>query len=57
MCMVNLSSLSHRTPLLISQFMGFPIFNPWGARFTSIFSIFSAMAGWIVEMLFMLNLA
>jgi len=26
----------------------------WGTRFMSIFSIFSVMAGWIAEMLFML---
>ena len=29
----------------------------WGARFTSIFSIFSIMAGWIAEILFMLFFA
>ena len=29
----------------------------WGARFTSIFSVFSVMAGWIAEMLFMLFFA
>ena len=29
----------------------------WGARFTSIFSVFSVIAGWIVEMLFMLFFA
>jgi len=28
----------------------------WGARFTSIFSVVSVMAGWIAEMLFMLFL-
>ena len=26
----------------------------WGMRFTSIFSVFSVMAGWIAEMLIML---
>jgi len=31
--------------------MGFPIINLWGARFTNIFSV---MAGWIAEILFML---
>jgi len=29
----------------------------WGARLPSIFSAFSAMAGWIAEMLFMLFFA
>ena len=29
----------------------------WGTRFTNIFSVFSVMAGWIAEMLFMLFLA
>jgi len=29
----------------------------WGAHFTSIFSVFSVMAGWIAEMLFMLLFA
>jgi len=29
----------------------------WGTRFTIIFSVFSAMAGWIAEMLFMLFFA
>jgi len=37
--------------------MGFPIINLWGARFTSVFSIFSVMAGWIAEILFMLFFA
>jgi len=37
--------------------MGVQIINPWGARFTSIFSIFSAMAGWIAKMLFKLFFA
>jgi len=32
--------------------MGVPIINPWGTHFTSIFSVFSVMAGWIAEMLF-----
>jgi len=34
--------------------MGVPIINSWGTCFTSIFFIFSVMAGWIAEMLFML---
>ena len=34
--------------------MGFPIINLWGACFTSVFSVFSVMAGWIAEILFML---
>ena len=38
-------------------FMGFPIINLWDARFTSIFSVFSVMAGWIAEILFMLFFA
>ena len=29
----------------------------WGARFMSIFSVFSVMAGWIAEMIFMLFFA
>ena len=29
----------------------------WGVRFTSIFSVFSVMAGWIAEVLFMLSFA
>ena len=29
----------------------------WGARFTSIFSVFSVMAGWIAETIFMLFFA
>ena len=29
----------------------------WGAHFTSIFSVFSIMAGWIAEILFMLFFA
>jgi len=37
--------------------MGFPIINLWGARFTSVFSVFSVMAGWIAEILFMLFFA
>jgi len=37
--------------------MGFPIINLWGARFTSIFSVFSVMAGWIAEIFFMLSFA
>jgi len=37
--------------------MGFPIINLWGARFTSVFSVFSFMAGWIAEILFMLFFA
>jgi len=34
--------------------MCFPIINLWGARFTSVFSVFSVMAGWIAEILFIL---
>jgi len=34
--------------------MGFPIINFWGARFMSVFSVFSVMAGWIAEILFKL---
>ena len=37
--------------------MGFPIINLWGTRFTSVFFIFSVMAGWIAEILFMLFFA
>ena len=37
--------------------MGFPIINLWGARFTSTFSVFSVMAGWIAGILFMLFFA
>ena len=37
--------------------MGVSIINSWGERFTSTFSIFSVMAGWIAEMLFMLFFA
>jgi len=33
--------------------MGFPIIYPWGARFMTIFFVFSIMPGWIAEMLFM----
>jgi len=32
-------------------------FEIWGAHFTSIFSVFSVMAGWIAEMLFILFFA
>jgi len=31
--------------------MGFPIINLWGARFTSTFSTFPVMAGWIAGIL------
>ena len=31
--------------------MGFPVINLWGMRFTSVFSVFSVMAGWIAEIL------
>ena len=37
--------------------MGFPIINLWVAHFTSVFSVFSVMAGWIAEILFMLFFA
>jgi len=37
--------------------MGFPIINLWGARFTSEFSVFSVMVGWIAEILVMLFFA
>ena len=37
--------------------MGFPIINLCGAHFTTIFSVFSVMAGWIAEILFMLIFA
>jgi len=37
--------------------MGFPIINLWGMRFMSVFSVFSVMAGWIAEILFMLLFA
>jgi len=37
--------------------MGFSIINLWGACFTSTFSVFSVMAGWIVGILFMLFFA
>ena len=37
--------------------MDFPIINLWGARFTSTFSVFSVMAGWITEILFILFFA
>jgi len=37
--------------------MGFPIINLWGARFKSVFSIFSVMARWIAKILFMLFFA
>ena len=37
--------------------MGAPIIDLWGVRFTSVFSVFSVMAGWITEMLFMLFFA
>jgi len=36
---------------------GFPIINHWGVRFTSTFSVFSVMAGWIAGILFMLFFA
>ena len=32
--------------------MGFPIINLWGMRFTSTFSVFSVMAGWIFKNFF-----
>jgi len=34
--------------------LGFPTINLWGMHFTTIFSVFSVMAGWIAEILFML---
>ena len=37
--------------------MGFPIINLLGAHYTSTFSVFSFMAGWIAEILFMLFFA
>jgi len=37
--------------------MGFPTINHWGTRFTSVFSVFSVMARWIAEILFMLFFA
>jgi len=37
--------------------MGVPIINLWGARFTSIFFVFSVMAERIAKMLFMLFFA
>ena len=37
--------------------MGFPMINLWGAHFASKFSVFSVMAGWIAEILFMLLFA
>ena len=37
--------------------MGFPIINLWGVRFTSTFSVFSVMAGWIAGILFILFFA
>ena len=33
------------------------IINLWGVRFTSVFSVFYVMAGWIAEILFMLFFA
>jgi len=36
--------------------MGAPIINPW-RKFHKLFSVFSVMAGWIVEMLIMLFFA
>jgi len=37
--------------------MDFPIVSLWGTRFTSTFSVFSVMAGWIVGILFILFFA
>jgi len=37
--------------------IGFPIITLWGAHFTTIFSVFSVIAGWIAEILFMLFFA
>ena len=37
--------------------MGFPIINLWSMHFRSVFSVFSAMAGWITDILFMLFFA
>ena len=37
--------------------IGFPIINLWGAHFTSTFSVFSVMAGWIAGILYMLSFA
>jgi len=37
--------------------IGFPIINLWGARFMSVSSVFSVMAGWIAEILYMLFFA
>ena len=37
--------------------MDVTIINLWGPHFTSVFSIFSVMAGWIAEILFMLFFA
>ena len=34
--------------------MGFPIINLWGLHFMSVFFVFSVIAGWIAEILFML---
>ena len=44
------------TEYKVYWFMDAQIINPWGACFTSIFSLFSIMAGWIAEILFMLIL-
>jgi len=38
-------------------FMDFLIINLWGARFTSTFSVFSVMVGWMAGILFMLFFA
>ena len=41
----------------IDEALWFSRIKIWGTRFTSIFSVFSVMAGWIAEMLFMLFFA
>jgi len=43
--------------IIINEALWLSRIEIWGARFTSIFSVFSLIAGWILEMLFMLFFA
>jgi len=55
--LILLDNRQNITDYEVYWLMGFPMINLWGACFTSKFSVFSVMAGWIARILFMLFFA
>ena len=57
LCLTYYSMLRNEVNIAEIEALWLSRIKIWSVRFTSIFSIFSIMAGWIAEMLFMLFFA